>query len=92
MSAITLPFSDRLLTLDSKELPIRFLYLATGVLAAAHLLTAQAPTFAGCPVLPANNIWNARADSLPVSSNSAAYVQTVGTSFGSASRFWQQPR
>jgi hypothetical protein len=39
---------------------------------------AQSPTIASCPVLPANNIWNMQVDRLPVSSNSATYVGTIG--------------
>jgi hypothetical protein len=38
------------------------------------------PTLAGCPVFPANNVWNVRIDHLPVDANSAAYVATIGTS------------
>ncbi len=37
------------------------------------------PTVAGCPLLPADNIWNARVDGLPVDANSAAYVQSIGS-------------
>ncbi len=32
----------------------------------------------GCPMLPADNIWNTRVDSLPVDPRSDAYVQTIG--------------
>jgi hypothetical protein len=32
----------------------------------------------GCPVFPADNIWNARVDSLPVHSQSAEYVTRIG--------------
>ncbi len=38
----------------------------------------QAPLAAGCPVLPADHIWNARVDHLPLDPNSAAYVATIG--------------
>ena len=31
-----------------------------------------------CPILPADNIWNARIDDLPVAANSAAYINTIG--------------
>jgi len=41
---------------------------------------AQPPTVGTCSVLPANNIWNTPVDTLPVSSNSAAYVSTIGAS------------
>ena len=33
-----------------------------------------------CPVLPANNIWNTPVDTLPVLSNSASMVTTIGAS------------
>ena len=41
---------------------------------------AQAPTVAGCPVFPANNVWNTPVDKLPVDANSAAYITTIGAS------------
>jgi hypothetical protein len=40
------------------------------------------PTLAGCPVFPADHIWNARADTLPVDRNSAAYINTIGATRG----------
>lgn len=36
----------------------------------------------GCPVLPSNNIWNTRVDTLPVLSNSSAMVNTIGANRG----------
>ncbi len=39
---------------------------------------AQAPTIGACTVLPADNIWNTPVDQLPVSSNSSAWVNTIG--------------
>lgn len=36
----------------------------------------------GCPVLPANNIWNTPVDTLPVLSNSTTMVNTIGASRG----------
>lgn len=39
---------------------------------------AGGPTLEGCPLLPANNIWNARVDQLPVDPYSTAYIQTIG--------------
>ncbi len=32
----------------------------------------------GCQLFPTNNIWNAPVDNLPLDSNSAAYVNTIG--------------
>jgi hypothetical protein len=40
---------------------------------------AAAPAVAGCPMLPADNIWNVRVDGLPVAANSAVYVSSIGT-------------
>jgi hypothetical protein len=40
------------------------------------------PTIGGCPVFPADNIWNRRIDALPVDPNSQAYVNTIGTTAG----------
>ncbi|MEK6221752.1 MAG: hypothetical protein N2D54_05850 [Chloroflexota bacterium] len=36
------------------------------------------PKLSGCPVLPSNNVWNAKIDTLPVHANSADYVNTIG--------------
>jgi len=36
----------------------------------------------GCPVFPANNIWNRRVDALSVDARSDAYVTNIGTSAG----------
>ena len=40
------------------------------------------PTIAGCPVFPADNIWNTRIDTLPLHPNSAAYIATIGSDNG----------
>ena len=45
-------------------------------------LAQTPPTLAGCPVLPANNIWNTPIDKLPVDPNSASYTVSIGTSKG----------
>ena len=52
-----------------------------GVLVALGLAAwcgAQPPTAGTCTLLPADNIWNTPVDTLPVSPNSAAYVNTIG--------------
>jgi hypothetical protein len=36
------------------------------------------PAINGCAVFPANNVWNATVDQLPVDANSAQYVATIG--------------
>jgi hypothetical protein len=43
-------------------------------------MEAGAQTIGGCPVFPANNIWNARVDTLPVHGRSAAWVNSIGPS------------
>lgn len=42
----------------------------------------EAPTVATCTVLPENNVWNARVDSLPVHTSSDAYVASIGPATG----------
>jgi hypothetical protein len=44
----------------------------------ARSAPATSPTLGGCPVLPADNIWNVPVDQLPVDSNSNAYVNAIG--------------
>jgi Ricin-type beta-trefoil lectin domain len=41
------------------------------------LMYGQTPTFAGCNIFPANNVWNTPADKLPVDPNSAAYIASA---------------
>jgi len=43
-------------------------------------LAQSGPTLAGCPIFPANNVWNVRVDQLPVDANSSAYIATIGAS------------
>lgn len=43
------------------------------------VVKAQGPTISGCPVLPADNIWNTPVDKLPVHPDSAAYISTMGS-------------
>jgi len=38
------------------------------------------PAIGNCPVFPANNVWNAPINQLPVAANSAALVSTIGAS------------
>ena len=45
----------------------------------AHAQTAG-PTVAGCPVFPADNIWNTRVDKLPIDPRSAQYIASIGAS------------
>jgi hypothetical protein len=40
------------------------------------------PSLDGCPVFPADHIWNTPIDTQPVDPNSAAYINTIGASTG----------
>jgi hypothetical protein len=57
---------------------------------------APPPRLAGCPVFPATNAWNQRVDQLPVASNSAAIVNSIGPAKGMHADFgsglWQGSR
>lgn len=72
----------------SKRHDHRTLWLAgalvfSTVLAGAGLLAAPVVADVGsCPMFPSNNIWNTQVDSLPVDSNSAAYINSIGASTG----------
>jgi hypothetical protein len=40
------------------------------------------PTVAGCPIFPADNIWNTAIDTLPLDDHSSAYISTLGSAVG----------
>jgi hypothetical protein len=40
------------------------------------------PTLGGCPMFPADNVWNTRIDTLPVHSRSTAWITSIGRSTG----------
>ena len=42
----------------------------------------SSPSIAGCPIFPANNVWNARVDLLPVDPRSADYIASIGPATG----------
>ena len=44
----------------------------------AEVESKTAPRIAGCDVFPANNIWNVPVDQLPVHSDSAVFIETMG--------------
>ena len=39
-------------------------------------------SLAGCPMFPPDNVWNTRADSLPVDARSSAYINSIGAGIG----------
>jgi len=51
-----------------------------GLLAAGNVYGQH--VIGGCPILPADNIWNTPVDTVPVLSNSASMVTTIGASRG----------
>jgi hypothetical protein len=64
--------------------------VASLVVLSCVLSAASAPaqqTVGGCSVLPADNIWNTPIDTLPVLSNSATMVSTIGASTGMHAAF-----
>jgi hypothetical protein len=48
------------------------------LLASIILAQSYAQTLEGCPVFPADNIWNTPVDTLPVDKNSQLYIDTIG--------------
>jgi hypothetical protein len=64
---------------NMKHLVLLILFVALVAVTSPTNAAAQAgPTLAGCPVLPADNIWNTPIDDLPVDINSNTYVSTIG--------------
>jgi len=63
----------------------RFLVLLGLLLASNTVLLAApgaSPTIAGCPIFPASNPWNQRVERLPVATDSAAIIASIGASTG----------
>jgi len=56
--------------------------LAAVVLSLAGATASPPPRLAGCPVFPANNVWNQRVDKLPVAANSATIIASIGADTG----------
>jgi hypothetical protein len=61
---------------------IRATVIAAVVVAACSGSASAQQMIGGCPVLPADNIWNTPVDTLPVLANSATMVNTIGASRG----------
>ena len=47
---------------------------------AAYAQSAAGPSIGGCPVYPANNVWNTDVSTLPVAPNSANFIASIGAS------------
>ncbi len=54
--------------------------LAVAVAVASHVVNAAGPVIDGCMIFPDDHILNTPVDTLPVHSNSAAWVNTIGPS------------
>jgi len=52
------------------------------ILPPAGSLAQTAPTIDGCPILPADNVWNTPIGDLPVHPNSDTYIATIGADDG----------
>lgn len=48
----------------------------------APALPGEGPSLGGCPLYPADHIWNVRVDSLPVDPNSDRYIAALGAATG----------
>ena len=59
-------------------LVLLILALSASIQGAAPSQLQAPPELAGCAVFPADNVWNVPVDTLPVDTNSAAYVATIG--------------
>jgi len=57
------------------------LMLVLNILAPLSSLRAS-PSLAGCPIFPADNLWNTSVEDLPVDPNSNAYIETIGADLG----------
>lgn len=57
---------------------LAFVAFVAATLGAALGVQAREPAIGGCPVFPADNIWNTRVDDLPVHRRSDAYVASIG--------------
>ena len=69
----------------------RFQLLTFAMLALPLAVRAQTPSVGGCPVFPANNVWNTRVDMLPLDPNSNTYVQTIGANSPAHPEFGSDP-
>lgn len=56
--------------------------MSTVIFLTGWAMAQGAPTIAGCPIFPADNVWNTPIDHLPVDSNSSAYITSIGAAIG----------
>jgi hypothetical protein len=67
-----------------RELGLIFMFLALTVMpvAAQEATPDSGPTIAGCPMFPADNIWNTRVEGLPLDPHSDNYIDAIGRDTG----------
>ncbi len=53
-----------------------------GIFLSGSAMAQGTPSIAGCPIFPADNVWNTPIDQLPVDSHSSAYITTIGATKG----------
>lgn len=84
MTYFRFPFAGRVGKLIEPRIPSRsfylyfFLALLLNIAGAGLPVHAASPGLEGCPMLPADNIWNAAVDTLPVASLSSKYIASIG--------------
>jgi hypothetical protein len=58
---------------------------------ARQAVTSPLPAAPGCPIFPANNVWNVDVSRLPVAADSAAMIQSIGLNTGLHPDFGSNP-
>ncbi|MGA1982173.1 MAG: hypothetical protein ABSG84_06845 [Acidobacteriaceae bacterium] len=53
--------------------------------------TSSGPQIAGCPIFPADNVWNVPIDKLPIDPPSKAYIASIGADLGLHPDFGADP-
>src|SRR5512145_3203518 len=59
-----------------------WIYVAAAAWLSASAFAQTSPTLSGCPVFPADNIWNTPIDHLPLDANSSEYIAGIGAGKG----------
>jgi chitodextrinase len=61
---------------------ILFIFCVAAAWSSAPAYAQSSPFLSGCPVLPADNVWNTPIDTLPLDLNSSAYIASIGAGTG----------
>jgi len=68
--------------MDRSQFHIQWLLLTIGLLVVCPSQIALSQEIEGCRIFPANNVWNARIDYLPVDPKSNEYINSIGADIG----------